>query len=177
MRPGEALLSPVTAIDRETLRRRAYDAAAAVCDPEVPVVTIADLGILHDVKIGDDGKALVTILPTYTGCPAMAVIQFGVEAALAKAGFTDVEVKLSYTPAWSTDLMSEDAREKLRAAGIAPPGRGAGKSALFAADDPVACPRCGSHATEKISEFGATACKALWRCASCREPFEYFKCL
>jgi ring-1,2-phenylacetyl-CoA epoxidase subunit PaaD len=170
-------MSCVTAIDREALRRRALEAAAAVCDPEVPVLTIGDLGILHDVSIGNDGKALVTILPTYTGCPAMGVIQLAVQAALAEAGFTDVEVKLSYTPAWSTNLMSERAREKLRAAGIAPPARGAGTSALFPADHAVACPRCGSHATEKISEFGATACKALWRCTSCREPFEYFKCL
>jgi ring-1,2-phenylacetyl-CoA epoxidase subunit PaaD len=170
-------MSCVTAIDREALRRRAYDAAAAVCDPEVPVLTIADLGILRDVRIGADGKVLVTILPTYIGCPAMGVIQLAVQAALANEGFTDVEVKLSYTPAWSTDLMSEQAREKLRAAGIAPPARGAGKSAFFAADDAVACPRCGSDATEKIAEFGATACKALWRCTSCREPFEYFKCL
>jgi ring-1,2-phenylacetyl-CoA epoxidase subunit PaaD len=170
-------MSCMTAIDREALRRRAFEAAAAVCDPEVPVLTIADLGILHDVSVGDDGKVLVTILPTYTGCPAVGVIQLGVEAALAEAGFNDVAVRLSYTPAWSTDLMSEQAREKLRAAGIAPPTPGAGKSALFAADEPLACPRCGSHATERISEFGATACKALWRCTSCREPFEYFKCI
>jgi ring-1,2-phenylacetyl-CoA epoxidase subunit PaaD len=143
----------------------------------VPVLTIADLGILHDVCVSDTGKIVVTILPTYMGCPAMGVIQLSVEAALAKAGFADIAVKLSYTSAWSTDLMSEQAREKLRACGIAPPARGAGKSALFATDDPVACPRCGSCATEKISEFGATACKALWRCTSCREPFQYFKCI
>jgi ring-1,2-phenylacetyl-CoA epoxidase subunit PaaD len=170
-------MSCVMAIEREAMRRRAFQAAGAVCDPEVPLLTIADLGILHDVSVGDDGKVLVRILPTYTGCPAMGVIQLAVQAALASEGFTDVEVRLSYTPAWSTDLMSDAAREKLRAAGIAPPARGAGKSALFAADDLVACPRCGSHATERISEFGATACKALWRCTSCREPFEYFKCL
>jgi ring-1,2-phenylacetyl-CoA epoxidase subunit PaaD len=170
-------MSCVTALDREALRQRAFEAVAAVCDPEVPVLTIADLGILHDVSVGDDGKVRVTILPTYIGCPAIGAIQLAVQAALAEAGFTAVEVKLSYTPAWSTDLMSEEAREKLRAAGIAPPTPGAGKSALFAADEPASCPRCGSHATEKIAQFGATACKALWRCTSCREPFEYFKCI
>jgi ring-1,2-phenylacetyl-CoA epoxidase subunit PaaD len=169
-------MSRATAIDRETLRRRAFKAAATVCDPEVPVLTIADLGILHDVSVSDDGKVVVTILPTYTGCPAMGVIQRGVEAALAKAGFTDFAVKLSYTPAWSTDLISDAAREKLRASGIAPPAPGTGQRAIFAPEDPVPCPRCGSHATEKISEFGSTACKALWRCTSCREPFDYFKC-
>jgi ring-1,2-phenylacetyl-CoA epoxidase subunit PaaD len=170
-------MSRATAIDRDALRRRAFEAAAAVCDPEVPVLTIADLGVLHDVSVNEAGQVAVTLLPTYTGCPAMSMIQRGVEAALAEAGVSDFAVKLSYSPAWSTDLMSEAAREKLRAAGIAPPGRGGRKSALFAADDAVACPRCGSPATEKISEFGATACKALWRCTSCREPFEYFKCL
>jgi ring-1,2-phenylacetyl-CoA epoxidase subunit PaaD len=167
----------VSAIDREALRRRAYEAAATVCDPEVPVLTIADLGILHDVSVGDEGKVVVTILPTYSGCPAMGVIQRDVEAALAEAGFTDVAVKLSSSPVWSTDLISEAGREKLRASGIAPPGRGRGEHRLFAPGEPVRCPRCGSPATEKISAFGATACKALWRCTSCREPFEYFKCL
>jgi ring-1,2-phenylacetyl-CoA epoxidase subunit PaaD len=170
-------MSHATAINREVQRRRAYEAAATVCDPEVPVLTIADLGILHDVSVSDDGRVVVSILPTYTGCPAMDLIQRGVEAALANAGFTDFAVKLSYTPAWSTDLMSDAAREKLRASGIAPPAGGTGPRALVAPEDSVPCPRCGSHATEKISEFGSTACKALWRCTSCREPFDYFKCL
>jgi ring-1,2-phenylacetyl-CoA epoxidase subunit PaaD len=170
-------MSRATINDREVLRRRAYEAAAAVPDPEVPVLTIADLGVLHDVSVNEAGQVVVTLLPTYTGCPATSAIQRDVEAALARAGIKDFVVKLSHSPAWSTDLMSEATREKLRAAGIAPPGRAARQSAPFAADDVVACPRCGSHATEKISEFGATACKALWRCTSCREPFEYFKCI
>lgn len=157
---------------------RAWDAAASVADPEIPVLSIADLGILHDVMVSADGKVSVTILPTYMGCPAMGVIRLGIETALAEAGFGDVEVTLSYTPAWSTDLMSDDARERLRAYGIAPPAKGAGKRALLAEDDTVvACPRCGSTATEKISEFGSTACKALWRCTTCREPFDHFKCI
>jgi len=167
--PPDATASP---------RERAWAAAAAVTDPEIPVLTIADLGILHDVSVSPDGKVSATVLPTYMGCPAMGVIRLGVETALAQAGFAEIDVKLSYTPAWSTDLMSDEAREKLRAWGIAPPAKGAGKRALFAEDAAeVACPRCGSHATEKLSEFGSTACKALWRCASCLEPFDYFKCI
>lgn len=157
---------------------RAWTAAAGVADPEIPVLSIADLGILHDVMVGADGKVSVTILPTYMGCPAMGVIRLGIETALAEAGFEDVVVKLSYTPAWTTDLMSDEAREKLRAYGIAPPAKGAGKRALLAEDDSiVACPRCGSSETEKLSEFGSTACKALWRCTACREPFDHFKCI
>jgi ring-1,2-phenylacetyl-CoA epoxidase subunit PaaD len=154
----------------------AREAAARVVDPEVPVLTIADLGILHDVAIDVDGAVRVTLLPTYSGCPAMGVISLGVEIELAKAGFNSSSVKLANSPAWSTDMMSDEAREKLRAYGIAPPGRGAGKRALFSTPD-VSCPRCGSAATERISEFGSTACKALWRCTSCREPFDHFKCI
>ena len=157
-------------------RAAAWRAAACVTDPEVPVLTIADLGILGDVEIDDAGAVRVTILPTYSGCPAMGVIALDVETALAKAGFDHVSVKLSHSPAWSTDMMSAAARDKLRAYGIAPPAKGAGKRALFGTPN-VACPRCGSGETERISEFGSTACKALWRCVACREPFDHFKCI
>lgn len=157
-------------------RASAWRAAARVTDPEVPVLTIADLGILHDVDVDDSGAVRVTILPTYSGCPAMGVIALGVETELAAAGFDTVSVKLTNTPAWSTDMMSEEAREKLRAYGIAPPAKGAGKRALFSTPE-VTCPRCGSRQTERISEFGSTACKALWRCTACREPFDHFKCI
>jgi ring-1,2-phenylacetyl-CoA epoxidase subunit PaaD len=162
---------------RQTQRQAvAWEAAARVVDPEVPVLTIADLGILHDVTIDEEGAVRVTLLPTYSGCPAMGVIALGVEIELAKSGFNSATVKLANSPAWSTDMMSDEAREKLRAYGIAPPGRGAVKRALFSTPD-VNCPRCGSAATERISEFGSTACKALWRCTSCREPFDHFKCI
>ncbi len=166
----------MNATQRTQRQLAAWAAAARVVDPEVPVLTIADLGILYEVTIGDDGAVRVTLLPTYSGCPAMGVIALGVEIELAKAGFNSSSVKLANNPAWSTDMMSDEAREKLRAYGIAPPGRGAGKRALFSTPD-VSCPRCGSAATERISEFGSTACKALWRCTSCREPFDYFKCI
>lgn len=176
---AEAVTKVATAspAEREDIRRRAWAAAATVTDPEVPVLTIADLGVLHEVAVDDGGRVVVTILPTYSGCPAMGVIQLGVETALAAAGLADARVKLSHSPAWSTERMTDTARAKLAACGIAPPVRGAGKRALFAPDEDVACPRCGSAATEKISEFGSTACKALWRCTSCREPFDYFKCI
>ncbi len=152
-------------------------AAARVVDPEVPVLTIDDLGILHDVAIDETGKVTVTILPTYSGCPAMGVIALGVETELAKDGFEDMQVRLSNAPAWSTERMSEAAREKLRAYGISPPERVWGKRALFAPSSSVDCPRCGASDTERISEFGSTACKALWRCRACREPFDHFKCI
>ncbi len=155
----------------------ALEACARVPDPEVPVLTIQDLGILNDVRVDDDGRVTVSILPTYSGCPAMSVIALGIETELAKAGFDDVRIKLTNAPAWTTDRMSEAARVKLRAYGIAPPGRRTGKRALFEDSADVACPRCGSHDTERISEFGSTACKALWRCRACREPFEHFKCV
>ncbi len=144
--------------------------------PEVPVLTIADLGVLHQVDVDAAGHVEVTILPTYSGCPAMGVIAMGIETALLEAGFRSSKVKLSHFPAWTTDMMSDEARVKLRDYGIAPPPRGSGKAALFAQPD-VACPRCGSLNTERISEFGSTACKSQWRCIACREPFDHFKCI
>jgi ring-1,2-phenylacetyl-CoA epoxidase subunit PaaD len=152
-------------------------AAARVTDPEVPALTIDDLGILLDVAMDEAGTVTVTILPTYSGCPAMGVIALGVETELARDGFDDVRVRLTNAPAWSTQRMSEAAREKLRAYGISPPERASGKRALFACSASVECPRCGSRETERISEFGSTACKALWRCCACREPFDHFKCV
>jgi len=151
-------------------------ACARVIDPEVPVLTIEDLGILNEVDIDSEGHVTVSILPTYSGCPAMGLIALEIETELAKAGFGDVSVNLTHAPAWTTDRMSEGAREKLRAYGISPPERAAGKRALFEPPADVLCPRCRSGDTERVSEFGSTACKALWRCRVCREPFEHFKC-
>jgi ring-1,2-phenylacetyl-CoA epoxidase subunit PaaD len=163
---------------REQILTRARDAVAAVCDPEVPVLTIADLGVLRDVRLTDDDHVEVVITPTYSGCPAMNVIALEVEAALLEAGIAQPRVTTVLSPAWTTDWMSEEGREKLRAYGIAPPvGKArAGRRALFGIET-VACPACGSQNTEQLAEFGSTACKALWRCKGCREPFDYFKCL
>jgi ring-1,2-phenylacetyl-CoA epoxidase subunit PaaD len=162
--------------DDEALRRRAWDAAAQVCDPEIPVLTIADLGVLRSVEIAEDGAVEVAITPTYSGCPAMDVIGVDVELALLKAGLDKVRIRHVLSPAWTTDWMSEEGRAKLRAYGIAPPAATSSRRALFGQDG-VACPRCGSERTQKISEFGSTACKSLWRCLACREPFDHFKCI
>lgn len=155
---------------------RAWRAAASVTDPELPVLTIEDLGVLRAVR-EEDGRMVATITPTYSGCPAMDLIGLQVELALKEAGFANVKVERVLAPAWTTDWMSEEGRHKLRAYGIAPPvGTASGRGALFGAEPAVACPHCGSEESEKLSEFGSTACKALYRCTACREPFDYFKC-
>ena len=157
------------------LRRRAWDAAASVVDPEIPVLTVADLGVLREVTLRDDGSVEVAITPTYSGCPAMSTIAFDIAVALERAGFADATVRTVLSPAWTTDWMSEEGRRKLREYGIAPPLPGSSRRALFG-EQSVACPQCGSENTELLSEFGSTSCKALWRCKACREPFDYFKC-
>lgn len=153
-------------------------AVAAVVDPEIRVITIDELGILRSVDEDPaSGRVVVTITPTYTGCPAMDVIRADIRRALAAAGHPDAEVRTVYAPAWSTDWISEGGRAKLAAAGIAPPApaaRGGGVVPLTLA---VRCPRCGSPETEQVSRFGSTACKALWRCRSCSEPFDHLKAL
>ena len=154
---------------------RAWKAAASVPDPEVPCVTVADLGILREVTV-DGATATAKLTPTYSGCPAVLAIEMAVEAALREAGF-DARIERVMQPPWTTDWISEEGREKLRDYGIAPPVKGSqSKRALFG-DPVVACPRCASTDTEKLSEFGSTACKAHWRCSACLEPFDYFKCL
>jgi ring-1,2-phenylacetyl-CoA epoxidase subunit PaaD len=151
----------------------AREAVAAVVDPEIRAVTIEELGILRDVR-EMDGRVTVTITPTYSGCPAMDVIRADIRAALRVAGHPDAEVLTVLSPAWSTDDISAAGRAKLAAAGIAPPGpaRHRGPVPLRLA---VRCPRCGSADTEELSHFGSTACKALWRCRACAEPFEHVK--
>jgi ring-1,2-phenylacetyl-CoA epoxidase subunit PaaD len=156
------------------LRQRAWNAAAGVVDPEIPVLTIADLGVLRDVAV-TDGRVEVAITPTYSGCPAMNMIGLEIELALAREGFAHSKIRTVLSPAWTTDWMSDDGRRKLREYGIAPPQAGSGRRALFG-EQQVACPQCDSPNTEVLSEFGSTSCKALWRCKSCREPFDYFKC-
>jgi ring-1,2-phenylacetyl-CoA epoxidase subunit PaaD len=158
----------------EALRRKAIDAASTVVDPEIPVLTIADLGVLRDVVV-EGGHVRVDITPTYSGCPAMNMIAVEIDVALAQAGIEGAEVRTVLAPAWTTDWMTGDGRRKLREYGIAPPQPSGGRRALFG-KDAVSCPRCGSAHTSLLAEFGSTSCKALWRCESCREPFDYFKC-
>ena len=147
---------------------------AAVTDPELPPLTVADLGILRDVRIVD-GMVEVAITPTYSGCPAMREIADAIETTLRDAGFARCRVRQVLTPAWTTDWLTPEAHRKLRDLGIAPPLPGRGPEALFSRHDPP-CPRCAATDTERISAFGSTACKALHRCRTCREPFEAFKC-
>jgi ring-1,2-phenylacetyl-CoA epoxidase subunit PaaD len=158
------------------LRARALAIAGEIPDPEIPVLTIADLGVLRDARVTDAGAVEIDITPTYSGCPAMNMIALNVETALAAQGI-DARVKLVLSPAWTTDWMTQQGRDRLREYGIAPPAPKASRRALFGMDEEIACPRCGSTATEKLSEFGSTACKSLWRCTACREPFDHFKCL
>ncbi len=172
-----AAATPVAGLDGHRLRLRALEAAGAVADPEIPVLSIADLGVLRDARLRDDGGVEVDITPTYSGCPAMNMIALQVEAALLEAGLPKPSVRLVLSPAWTTDWMTEAGREKLRAYGVAPPAPRASRRGLFGLDEELACPRCGSMDTEKLSEFGSTACKSLWRCTACREPFDHFKCL
>lgn len=153
---------------------RAWAAASAVPDPEVPCVNVAELGILRDVRIEGD-VAIARVSPTYSGCPAVLAIELAIEAALRDAGF-EARIERVLTPPWTTDWITSEGREKLRAYGIAPPEQGGGKAVLFG-EARVTCPRCASHETERLSEFGSTACKAQYRCLSCREPFDYFKCI
>jgi ring-1,2-phenylacetyl-CoA epoxidase subunit PaaD len=159
----------VTAATRAALAGEARAAAAAVPDPELPLVTIEDLGILRDVIIRDDAVH-VTITPTYAGCPAMDAIRADIEAAVHEAvPGCPVVVHTALAPAWSTDDMTEAGRQKLAEAGIAPPGTTTGLVLT------VRCPHCGSPDTRELSRFGSTACKALWVCTACREPFDQFK--
>ena len=146
-------------------------------DPEVPVLSVINLGVVRAVDFaGDDPE--VTITPTYSGCPAMDMIEQHILEALARAGFPNARVKTVLSPPWTTDWIDEDGRAKLLAFGIAPPEKSSpNKRALFGEAPTIACPRCGSQNTEMVSEFGSTACKALYKCGDCREPFDYFKCI
>jgi ring-1,2-phenylacetyl-CoA epoxidase subunit PaaD len=156
---------------------RGRAALDAVMDPEVPVLSIVELGIVRGVSVEEDGRTVRVILtPTYSGCPAMHAIEAEITRALLAAGFGRVELETVYAPAWTTDWIAEPAREKLRAYGIAPPGAASPELVpLGRAARPVSCPFCGSPNTALVSEFGATACKSLYFCHACRQPFEHIK--
>lgn len=154
-----------------TAQERAREVAAAVPDPELPMLSIGDLGVLRDVSVHDNGSVLVTVTPTYSGCPAMDAIRADLRASLAQAGFDRVEVRTVLAPAWTTDWISSSGRAALAAAGIAPPAEGSAVTVTLS----VRCPHCGSGRTEELSRFGATACRALWRCRDCAEPFDHLK--
>ena len=157
--------------------RAVRDLLEAVVDPEIPVLTIAEIGVLRDVTVDGD-TVTVTITPTYSGCPAMVFIEMQIRDVLLRAGYGAVNIETILAPAWTTDWLGEGARAKLRAIGIAPPrDAAAGKGVLFGLDPEISCPRCGSTRTRELSRFGSTACKALHVCDACLEPFDYFKCI
>ena len=169
---------PVAATAADEVRAR--EVAATVTDPEMPMLTLEDLGVLREVSVDDDGAVAVAITPTYSGCPAMATMRDDLVHRLRDAGFADVRVRVELQPAWSSDWITERGRAALASHGISPPG------AAPRTDGPIAltlqptrraigCPRCGSAEVELTSEFGPTACKALYRCTDCREPFEHVK--
>ncbi|MDQ1059925.1 ring-1,2-phenylacetyl-CoA epoxidase subunit PaaD [Arthrobacter globiformis] len=164
--------------------QKAWGIAATVCDPEIPVLTIEDLGILRSVRLFDDGGPVpavqVTITPTYSGCPAMDAIRDDLKAAFSNEGYPSVHVELVLAPAWTTDWMTEAGKAKLREYGIAPPsGRAAagGHSGPIRLSLAVKCPQCSSLNTKELTRFGSTSCKALYVCQDCKEPFDYFKVL
>ncbi|GAA6200140.1 1,2-phenylacetyl-CoA epoxidase subunit PaaD [Aquicoccus sp. SU-CL01552] len=144
-----------------------WDWLSAVPDPEIPVISLTDLGIIRDVAWEDD-RLVVTVTPTYSGCPATSIINLDIETALRGHGIEKIELKRQLSPAWTTDWLSDAGRAKLEAFGIAPPQPAGG---------PDRCPHCGSENVEKVSQFGSTPCKATWRCKDCLEPFDYFKCI
>lgn len=148
-----------------------------VKDPEIPAINVLELGVVRQVEVESDGKAIITITPTYTGCPAMDVMAADIKKELLEAGVPAVEVKLSLSPAWTTDWITDTGKRKLKEYGIAPPEKTGDIRALKGELPVVPCPQCGSTNTAMLSLFGSTACKALWKCNDCLEPFDQFKCL
>jgi ring-1,2-phenylacetyl-CoA epoxidase subunit PaaD len=155
----------------DTGKQKILSILQEVCDPEIPVLSILDLGIVRDVKMNDDAIEVI-ITPTYSGCPAMDMISMNIRMALIENGYHKIKITSILSPAWTTDWMSETGKEKLKAYGIAPPGTWSD----VASDRVPECPQCGSSNTKLLSEFGSTACKALYQCNDCKEPFDHFKC-
>ncbi|TND07836.1 MAG: ring-1,2-phenylacetyl-CoA epoxidase subunit PaaD [Bacteroidetes bacterium] len=148
-----------------------------VPDPEIPVISVVELGVVRAIEKSGE-KIIVSVTPTYTGCPAMKMMEDDIVSKLKEKGYTDIQLRTVLSPAWTTDWLSDATKEKLRRYGIAPPEKStADKNALLGKPREVKCPRCGSAHTSMISQFGSTACKALWKCDDCQEPFDYFKCI
>lgn len=163
---------------KKITEQRVWEIVQTVCDPEIPVLTITDLGIVRSIEIKEDDFVEIIITPTYSGCPAMDMINMELKLALIGNGIRNFKINTVLSPAWTTDWMTEDGKKKLREYGIAPPNPmpSVCSPGLFAAEEAVQCPHCQSYHTERISEFGSTACKALYKCLDCKEPFDYFKC-
>lgn len=147
----------------------------SIKDPEIPVLSVCDLGIVRDIDL-DEERLTITITPTYSGCPAMQLIEAQIRMVLEEKGFNNVKIKTVLSPTWTTDWITDEGMKKLEEYGIAPPESGIGKGGLLHGETSVKCPQCRSEDTELISSFGATPCKAMYKCNNCDEPFEYFKC-
>ncbi|HNO71159.1 MAG TPA: phenylacetate-CoA oxygenase subunit PaaJ [Bacteroidia bacterium] len=147
---------------------------AEIPDPEIPVITIQELGVLRDVAVNEN-TVEITITPTYSGCPAMKQIENDIVSKLKNNGIENVKIKMVYHPAWTTDWIPQEAKEKLKRYGIAPPEKTSIDKGILSGKKKI-CPHCGSNNTEMVSQFGSTACKALYKCLDCKEPFDYFKC-
>lgn len=173
----QAAAPAIADTERTAAEQAIWQVLAGVNDPEIPAITIVDLGIVRRVEVEAGKPVRVVITPTYTGCPATDVITFMIRTALETAGYGDAEIVQEIDPPWTTDWITEDGRRKLKEYGIAPPPPGStSKRALLGEATAIACPRCGSTQTEQVSQFSSTPCKALHRCRSCLEPFEAFKC-
>ena len=162
--------------DVDAIRQKIWSVLETVSDPEVPVLSIIDLGVVRDVVQTLTGSWDIIVTPTYTGCPAMDVMKINIRMALLAAGFTNISIKEILSPAWNTAWMSEAGKQKLKAYGIAPPQYEKPTTDAFAKEQTVPCPLCNSGNTRLVSQFGSTACKALYQCNNCSEPFDYFKC-
>lgn len=162
---------------QDTSKEKILSILQEVCDPEIPVLSILDLGIVRDIRISGD-QVEVIITPTYSGCPAMDAISFDIKLKMIEYGYKNLLVTSVLSPAWTTGWMTEAGKEKLKAYGIAPPNptQIVCDTRLFAESEAIQCPRCNSYHTQLISQFGSTACKALYQCQYCKEPFDYFKC-
>lgn len=169
------MITPVSLGD-SGIAARLLAVLAEVPDPEIPAISLVDLGIIRDIETDPSGATRIVITPTYTGCPATLVIETSIRVALDRAGLEDVAIRSRLSPPWTTDWITDEGRENLRQYGIAPPERGDGHGSLKA-ETPAACPQCGSVDTVEVSRFGSTPCKALWRCRTCAEPFDRFKCI
>ncbi len=157
-------------------REQTYVWLGEIPDPEIPVVSILDLGIVRDLKLVSSDEVTIIITPTYTGCPAMDIIAMQIRMALLGRGFKQVHIEMQLQPAWTSDWITEGGKEKMKAFGIAPPQRKSRDVLGLFEEDEAPCPKCNSRHTELVSRFGATSCKSLYRCLDCKEPFEHFKC-
>jgi len=170
------MVNPRQHIDQSTEEKKIWKILEGITDPEIPVLSVIDLGIIRKIKL--NGEVEIVVTPTYSGCPAMDVIAINIKMQLLSEGYKNVKITQALSPAWTTDWMTEEGKRKLKGYGIAPPNpkQQVCNDKLFAPHEAVPCPQCNAHHTHRVSEFGSTPCKSLYVCDDCKEPFDYFKC-